>query len=137
MATIYLVSCVSKKKNATLPAKTLYDSEWFRKARSYVESTGKTWYILSAKYGLIEPDSLIEPYNQTLNLMPKDERVRWSNRVLSELKARITRNDTVIILAGSKYQEYLLDGLRNICARVEIPMQNLRIGEQLSWLSRN
>ena len=56
--------------------------------------------------------------------------------IVLNLKARIARNDSVIILAGTKYREFLLDELRNICARVEIPMQNLRIGEQLGWLSR-
>jgi hypothetical protein len=53
--TVYLVSCVSKKRTTPIPARDLYISDWFLKARDHVESTGSPWFILSAEYGLISP----------------------------------------------------------------------------------
>jgi len=44
--------------------------------------------------------------------------------------------DTVIILAGMRYREFLMDYLQSTFPRVEVPMENLRIGEQLRWLSQ-
>ena len=36
---------------------------WFYKARTYVERTGRPWFVLSAKYGLVHPDEVIAPYD--------------------------------------------------------------------------
>jgi len=69
MRSVYLVSCVSKKKQVSLPAKDLYDSDWFRKARAYVEAEVGCWFVLSAKYHLLDPETIIEPYEKTLKNM--------------------------------------------------------------------
>ena len=37
---IYLVACVKGKLPRPAPAKDLYTSPWFRKARQYVEQSG-------------------------------------------------------------------------------------------------
>ncbi|WP_238541429.1 DUF6884 domain-containing protein [Burkholderia gladioli] len=74
MRDLYLVSCVGEKQDRAMPAKVLYRSNWFTKAREYVERRAGVWYILSAKHGLISPDQVIAPYEQTLNRMPIAER---------------------------------------------------------------
>jgi hypothetical protein len=76
--TTYLVSCVSKKSPMPAQAKDLYKSGWFLKARDYVESTRSPWFILSAKYGLVPPDRILAPYEQTLNTMRKSDRQKWA-----------------------------------------------------------
>jgi hypothetical protein len=65
-ATVYLVSCVKKKRDKACAAQDFYASNWFRKARRYVEKSGCVWFILSAKYGLVSPGDVISPYEQTL-----------------------------------------------------------------------
>jgi hypothetical protein len=59
--TVYLVSCVARKRHVAAPAKDLYLSVWFRKARAYVESFGCPWFILSAERGLVRPDQILAP----------------------------------------------------------------------------
>ena len=135
MQTVYLVSCVSKKRRGNCAAKDLYTSDWFRKARSYVEKRGGPWYILSAKYGLLDPDREVGPYEVTLNTMPISERRDWARRVLGALATRIGPEDRVVILAGARYREFLTESLKSMCAEVVVPMEGLRIGEQLAWLS--
>jgi Family of unknown function (DUF6884) len=66
---ICLVSCVGLKQVNPAAAKDLYRSAWFINARSYAEGIGPDWFILSAKHGLVCPDDLIAPYEQTLNTM--------------------------------------------------------------------
>lgn len=68
VGTICLVSCVGTKRATPTPAKDLYQSDWFTKARTYAKSIG-SWFILSAKYGVVHPDEVIEPYEMTLNAM--------------------------------------------------------------------
>ena len=79
---LFLVSCVKTKLPRRAAAKDLYISDWFRKARACVESTGCPWALLSAEYGLLDPDEVIRPYEKTLNAMPVAERRSWANEVL-------------------------------------------------------
>ncbi|MGG2041320.1 DUF6884 domain-containing protein [Burkholderia gladioli] len=67
MTDIYLISCVAAKLDRASPARNLYQSPWFKKARAFVERHSGDWYILSAKHGLPPPAAVIEPYEQTLN----------------------------------------------------------------------
>ena len=67
--TIALVTCVSKKNKAPMPAEKLYCSDLFQKMSSYAKRNADEWYILSAKYGLLSPGTVIAPYEQTLNNM--------------------------------------------------------------------
>lgn len=84
-------------------------SDWFVKARRYVERNGAPWFILSAKYGLVAPDELIGPYEQTLNTMPIQERRAWARRVVSQLSARMPLLRHIVFLAGARYREFLAE----------------------------
>ena len=135
MPDVYLVSCVSKKRSSRAPAKDLYLSDWFIKARTYVEATGAPWFILSAEHGLVDPDDLLEPYEKTLNTMSVSDRRRWGERVISQMSEKMPKAKSVFFLAGQRYREFLEGHLRNQGVSVEVPMKGLRIGEQLAWLN--
>lgn len=136
MQVIYLVSCVSSKADKPCQARDLYQSEWFRRARRYVESKGTPWYILSAEHGVLDPNDLVAPYERTLNKMPISERRQWAERVSQKLAALIAPESQIVILAGKPYREFLIPYLRRMARRVEVPMEGLRIGEQVSWLGK-
>ena len=129
---IYLVSCAAKKKTETAAAKDLYISTWFRLARRYVESSGGPWFILSAKHGLMKPDCLISPYDETLKRAA--DRRAWAQKVKSQMNEHLPEADEVVILAGVRYREHLVSYLSDRFSSVDIPMKGLRNGEQQSWL---
>jgi hypothetical protein len=135
-STVFLVSCVGKKASVSVRARDLYVSEWFARAREYVERSGCPWFILSAKYCLVSPDEVIEPYEQTLKQMRVDERRAWAARVQAQMEERLPKADRIVILAGQRYREFLIDYLGRR-ATVEIPLEGLRIGEQLRWLGHH
>jgi hypothetical protein len=137
MRTLYLVSCVRKKKPGSHPARDLYDSDFFKKCRRYVEKQGVPWFILSAQYGLVQPEAVISTYDKTLNNMSVSERRAWAQRVLKDLERYLASPDTVVFLAGSRYREFLIPALRGMGVKIEVPMEGLRIGEQLQWLERS
>lgn len=131
---IYLVSCVAKKlKNPALAAE-LYTSTWFIKVRALVQATEEPWFILSAKYGLVAPSALIEPYDQTLNTMRISERRDWAERVCRQMEAELPDADEIVVLAGARYREFLIDWLRKKFRKASVPMNGQTIGHQLSWL---
>lgn len=134
MSRIVLVSCVGAKRPAPSRARDLYTSVWFRKARICAESLGSRWFILSAEYGLIAPEAVLEPYERTLNRMLRAERVRWADGVLHSLLPLLGLGDEVMFLAGARYREFLVPALQQQGIPVSVPMQGLGIGRQLAYL---
>lgn len=139
--TIFLISCVGAKLACAAPAKKLYTSEWFRKAYTYCNNrrTPDTGiYILSALYGLLSENVVIDPYDLSLVGMAAGERKIWAAKVLSSLATVENLTDTTIeILAGTKYREFLVPALVDRGATVNIPMEGLGIGQQLAYLKHN
>jgi cytoplasmic iron level regulating protein YaaA (DUF328/UPF0246 family) len=136
-STVYLVSCVSAKAAAPSPAKSLYVSAWFQKARKFVEARSQPWYILSAKYGLVRPDDLIAPYEQTLNAMGITDRRTWARNVTAALQNVLQPGDRAIFLAGMRYREFVVPALVQRGVHAEVPMEGLAIGRQLQWLDEH
>ena len=135
MARIGLISCASKKRPTASSAEELYDSALFSKSREFVKRQCDRWFILSAKYGLVDPDQIIEPYEETLNTKSAPQRLQWANRVWQMLQTHVARDDDIIILAGKKYREHLVPRLEDSGCVIHVPMEGLGIGKQLQWLS--
>ncbi|EQB33537.1 DUF6884 domain-containing protein [Sphingobium ummariense] len=131
---IYLVSCVATKAATRSAAADLYQSDWFRKARAYVESTGCRWFILSAEHGLLRPSRRVGPYDTTLAAMGARGRREWGVRVAAQLDRALGRGfrGELIFLAGRHYRTPLLDYAAD---RARVPMEGLGIGQQKAWLA--
>ena len=131
---IALIGCVKQKDNKPQKARELYISPLFVKSLEYAEKINvDKIYVLSAKYGLVPIDKVIEPYEKTLNNMNKNERVEWANEVLSELsKVSDIMKDEYYILAGKNYYENIVTKLKN----VKIVMEGLQLGQRLQFLNK-
>ena len=134
-ADLCLVSCVWTKQSHQTLARDLYVSVWFAKVRKLVEAQGWPWFILSAKHGLVHPDKEIAPYEKTLNTMRVAERRAWASDVMQALDCHLDGLQTVVVFAGQRYREFLVPELCKRGVRVEVPMEGLKIGEQLAWLN--
>ena len=132
--TVYWVTCVKTKRSSKAPAEDLYISDWFSKARALVASTGAPWFILSAKYGLVSPNQVITPYELTLNEMLIANRRRWADEILEKFRKQIPRPTRIVMFAGARYREFLKPRLEAMGIEVDVPMEGLPFGKQLSWL---
>lgn len=131
-APVFLVACVAAKLDRPAPARALYTSPWFQKARAYVERQGAPWFILSAKHGLIVPETVIAPYDETLGAMKAGARRLWGARVIEAMAAQIDAAAPLIVLAGRNYRDPLWPSIER---RASAPMAGLGIGQQLAWLT--
>lgn len=134
---IALISCTKLKEEFPCEAKKLYSkSTLFNKAVSYIEANDyDDWYVLSAKYGLLSKDKVVEPYDVTLNKMNIKERKCWAEMVLRDIvKIKPMKVD---FYAGMKYREYLVKQLKDIGILVNVPLEGLCIGEQLRFYTEN
>ena len=132
--TIALVSCVKRKTAGQCAAKDLYTSALFRYQRAYAEKHADRWFILSAKYGLIHPDAVIEPYEQTLTGASVATRREWARRVFGQMESAGLTNERkrFLWLAGQAYQRELSRLLH--AHEHAAPLTGMRIGERLAWL---
>ena len=147
---ICLISCVSQKTNYPTKCKDLYISPLFKKTWAYVSQIERPHgvYILSALYGLIRYDTVIEPYDKTLLDMSKEECLEWAEKVKKQLTETFVKDGRTLedyqfqIFAGSKYYENLLDffpdkelvfGTLPIGKRLGALTTSLRIGKKLVW----
>ena len=139
-----LVACVSQKLDRPSPAADLYRSDWFVKARAYVEAVPRPWLILSAKHGAVEPSAIVATYDVAMADHDKLTRAALAEKiaavVLAKLVAMGERTEgtalggTVEILAGVLYREHLVGILERAGCTVVVPMQGLGIGQQKRWL---
>ncbi len=132
---VVLISCVAKKRNCVSLAKDLYVSPLFKGAYRYAQKLdADIIYILSAKYGLLNCNDFVQPYNETLNTKPLKEVQQWAKEVYCQLcKVADPKTDEFVFLAGERYRKYLLPLLKN----VSVPLQGMGIGKQLAFYKEN
>lgn len=133
---LVLVGCVKSKVRHAAPAKDLYDSPLWHKRRAYAEATGMPWGILSAEHGLVDPGTVLEPYDRYLGSESSAFRKHWSNRTASQILERLRELDidAVEVHAGAAYLQNGLGSLLNSeGVAVSWPVEGLSIGRQLGW----
>ncbi|MBR6091375.1 MAG: hypothetical protein IKQ09_00980 [Bacteroidales bacterium] len=136
MKKVVLISCGSQKATKAVQAKDMYTSTLFKKSYAYaVQLHPDKIYILSAKYGLLDPNKTIAPYDMTLNKMNSAERKQWANKVLKQMVAAglDLENDEFTILAGKKYYDDLAE--KGNIVKYQIPLANKIFGERLHYLN--
>lgn len=130
---IVFISCVKTKLPYEEMAKNLYCSNYFKTCYKYAEFLKPdNIYILSAKYGLLEPNDLIEPYELTLNKMSIKERKQWAEKVIGQLKNKnVSFNQKAVFLCGNKYNQFL----KNKFVEYETPLCNMGFGYQIQYMN--
>jgi hypothetical protein len=135
MSRIVLIQCASKKAKVKTKAEDLYISDLFRSSLLYAKRRlhPDHIFILSAKHGLLPLDKEVEPYDLTLKKMNAAKVKEWARTTAKQLSEHADlQGDHFIILAGERYRRYLLPYIPNH----DIPMEKLRIGEQLQRLKK-
>ena len=141
MANVVLISCSATKdelsKQQPMEAKDIYKGQLFQKSYRYAELKYKDnpIFILSAKYGLLEPSEKIPYYNQYLGDFSKDQLEKWGTAVIHGLDNKnISRTlPEYVGLAGKKY----IDPIKTSIKKWILPLEGKGgIGFQLGWLTQ-
>ncbi len=102
---LVITNCTVKKLNYPAPAKELYQGPLFKKILKLVEKNNFELKILSAKYGLIDQNKTISPYNKTITNMK--EIIKLRKKVIPQLKKIEDNYELIIIIMGRKYRKVL------------------------------
>ena len=93
------------------------------------ERSGFPWYILSAKHGLLAPETKIAPYDLALADLPTSKCRAWSQGVLDDLIVKFPslRGTVIDIHAGRRYVEFGLEnGLSDAGAIIRRPLARVK-----------
>jgi hypothetical protein len=142
MATLVTVPCGKRKiwdidpEAGPTPAREVYQGVPFKINREYAEKFADQWFILSAKYGFIEPDFVIpENYNVTFD-DPESNPIS-----LAELQAQVRdkgldRFDLTVALGSTTYAETVRNSFAGTRVTVIAPTAGLPIGRAIGQVRR-
>lgn len=115
---IVFIGCTRKKKETICKARDMYSlNDLFNKRLKYAKTLTdeSKIFILSAKYGLLSLDDVIEPYNCKLKSKTSLYTLQeWNEKVLEGLrKKNIDFNEEIYIAASGYYVKVLIENFKN------------------------
>lgn len=129
---IYFIACSATKLDRAAPACDLYQGQAFKAARHIAEQNRADYWILSAKHGLIHPDTMTAPYDDYLGAMTTAQRRTWGAMVCQQIEAANLAGKPATILAGKHYAA----PIAHLFPTLDLPLAGLGIGQQLSKLKQ-
>ena len=119
------------------PAREAYTGAPFTVNRNYGERFAEKWYVLSAKYGFIEPGVVLPgPYNVTFK--------RKSSGPVSEAKLkqqveqlRLDRFPVVVGLGGKEYRQAIEAAFAGTPVKLHFPFAGLPIGKSMQAIKQS
>ena len=113
MKKLAIVNCKSRKKDYTCEAEEMYSHSFqFRHQLNFIKEYYDDYLILSTKYGLITPNTVIEPYDLSIatgtrlknkDSFTKGEKEIWGNIVLHNLEPYIKEYDIIDLHISKQY----------------------------------
>lgn len=97
---------------------------------------GMPWFILSALYGLLEPEQIVDSYELPMADLSAAQRREWTAGVIAALEQRIDIPGTTFEFhAGADYsaKSGLATALQERGAVLTLPLHGLSQGHQLRW----
>ena len=128
---VFLVSCSSTKLDHAAPARELYTSPLFKKARALAEASGQPWLILSAKHGLVHPDTVLEPYDSSVAGKTAEDRRCWAQAVRHKLRGMFWDQPRQFVVFAGRAYSAAVEGMP-----AAFPLEGLQVGERLRELNR-
>ena len=123
VARVAVVACTKAKLRRRAPAIEMYSpSPLFQKSCDQARAEGLPIVILSTKYGLVDAQEVIDPYERTFAAMTPTERQEW-DRLVADQVATLCEGQSlkeVVFFAGTEYRNSVqpLFAARGVATRV-------------------
>jgi hypothetical protein len=132
---VYLVAGCGKQLTYPAAAKNLYCSQHFQACRRYAEEQKSKWYIMSPLHQVLDPETIIDPYDKSPYSLSHQERILWAQQV-TEILIQVASPETeFVFLTGKLYRKEVAPILQAHGYSTRIPMKHLAIGQQLAWIN--
>ena len=131
---LVITECTKEKlgydSSTKTPAKKMYLGRLFKTVKEYSEGMGFDYVIISAKYGLIFPDDIIEGYEKALQT--KEDVKNIQSLVEEKIRSLLRNYDKIVVIAGEKYR----DVLRNLWDERFVTIRSKGYGDLCSIIEK-
>lgn len=119
-ASVILIAGGKAQLSEPAAARDLYVSPLFTRRRARAEASGVPWFVVSGRWGLLEPGDLLAPYSFSLAQQPVSYQRAWGRFVAEQLHlaCSVGRGDVVEIYTGAAYAAALTAPIEYLGARV-------------------
>lgn len=133
MDRVAIIPCTNQKSTVPGPAREVWQGANFQLTLYHAEKYYDRVFIMSYKYGLIEPDTLIEPYDIDLKTASAAERLEWWWTVREHIKKLAEEHPDLIAVYTGKFERnrFLREFVRNGYRRLIIPWESDAIGQRM------
>ncbi len=132
--THFLISCGKNKQPVRAPAAQLYTSPRFHLSVALPRRLGFPFSVLSAKHGLLEPDTLVEPYDASLASLSREERRVWAENVFTQLVTAHPNVRRFVFLADDDYRDDIVPMLQERKVDILEPLLTFERSGRISFL---
>ena len=129
---IAIINCKSKKQANACKAEEMYSISFqFRHQVAFLKKYYGDYLILSTKYGIISPDTIIEPYEITLakgarlkevNNLEGEDLVIWTAKVKKQLEELSKKYQQIDLHISNAYLEPIKDVLNQQIKHIKQPV---------------
>lgn len=119
-ASVILVGGGKDQLSKPAAARDLYVSPLFASRRARAEASGVPWFIVSGRWGLLDPGDVLVPYGFSFAQQSVNYQRAWGRFVAEQLclVSAIGRGDVVDICVGAAYTAALTAPIEYLGARV-------------------
>ncbi len=103
MKTLLLIPCGKEKEQIAKPARELYRGNIFKASLNFAIRQNMPFAILSAKYGVVQPEEILSPYEIMIKTQSEEYRLSWANDIKSKLNGF-----NLFSICGAEYELPLL-----------------------------
>ncbi|MGH6657847.1 MAG: DUF6884 domain-containing protein [Actinocrinis sp.] len=117
---VVLVAGAGAKLGEPTVVRDLYVSPLFARRRAWAEASGVPWFVVSGRWGLLDPGDVLAPYSFSLAEQSVNYQRAWGRFVAEQLclVGPVGRGDVVAICSGAVYAAALTAPIEYLGARV-------------------
>jgi hypothetical protein len=119
-ASVILIGGGKAQLSEPAAVRDLYVSPLFAHRRAGAEASGVPWFVVSGRWGLLDPDDLLAPYSFSFKEQSVNYRRAWGRFVAEQLcvVSSVGRGDVVEIWAAAGYAAALTAPIQYLGAQV-------------------
>ncbi len=104
---LVITSCSAEKVKKKIKEKAinLYQGDFFKKVKKFVNLNDFDFRIISAKYGLLSPEEKILSYNKKIE--KKEDIIKLREKINPKLNKLIDNYDKILLIMGKNYRNII------------------------------
>lgn len=133
-SSVAIIPCTNQKSDVPGPAREVWIGHHFQLVLAHAEMFYDRVYVMSYKYGFIDPDFQIMPYDIDIKNSKAADKLRWWFNLRSDIRLLASWNPLLVALyTGDVERDRIIrEFVRAGTRQVILPFEGLSIGKRMA-----